>query len=619
MKKLAWLAILFSLIFPWNAFAQGEYQAVVFSPRLQEFPRVTTYLDVHASDGAFVHGLDPDLVFMLEDGKSIPVDELQELRMGVQISVVINASPAFALRNNRGQARYDYVKQYIETWALSQRNISTDDLNLFTNSPINQLHLSDSLAFQSAFATYQPDLRQAVPSLEPLTAAIQAAMDYQPDQPIEKAILYFAPLPGEEMTDTVRLDLISRAKQARARIFVWMIASQFQFDSPEAAHLRSLANDTGGVFFAFSGNEPFSEAQKLIDPLRFIYQIGYTSLVRDSGTHKLATRINLSESMITALPISFNINLQPPNPIFVGLPPSIHRSAPENSKNLLQDLAPASHTVEFLLEFPDGYTREISKARLVVDGSVMAENSIPPLNRFVWDLTPYTSTAPHELQVVVEDSLGFTASSSVLITQVNVTLPDQNPWMKFLTSGGIYALLVVFFLLGLLAARGVDNWRQYGALIRPKNYHPPQQVVVATPTGQMDMNYTEGSGLPSKFFTASLKLLNSEMQPVGDPPIYLEDEPVSWGKDQDRVSIWLDDDTLNDYHCDITRAEDGGYLLKDHKTIAGTWVNYAPVPETGHPLIHGDVIQVGDLTYRYEENPPRKQASVEVKPYNSSQ
>jgi hypothetical protein len=77
MKKLAWLAILFSLIFPWNAFAQGEYQAVIFSPRLQEFPRISTFLDIHTSDGAFVHGLDPDLVFMLEDGKSIPVDELQ--------------------------------------------------------------------------------------------------------------------------------------------------------------------------------------------------------------------------------------------------------------------------------------------------------------------------------------------------------------------------------------------------------------------------------------------------------------------------------------------------------------------------------------------------------------
>lgn len=619
MKKLAWLAILFSLIFPWNAFAQGEYQAVIFSPRLQEFPRISTFLDIHTSDGAFVHGLDPDLVFMLEDGKSVPVDELQELRLGVQISVVINASPAFELRNTRGQTRYDYIKQYIDTWALSQRDISTDDLNLFTNSPINQLHLSDSLAFQAAFASYQPDLKQSAPSLEPLSTAIQTAMEYQPEQPVEKAILYFAPLPGQEMTDTIRLDLISRAKQARARIFVWMVASQFQFDSPEAAHLRSLANDTGGQFFAFSGYEPFSEAQKLIDPLRFIYQISYTSLVRDSGTHKLATRIDLQESTITALPISFNINLQPSNPIFVGLPTSIHRSAPEDSKNPIQDLAPATHTIEFLLEFPDGYAREISKARLMVDGTIMAENSTPPLNRFVWDLTPYTSSAVHELQVIVEDALGFTSSSSVLVTQVNVTLEDQNPWMKFLTSGGVYALLAFFFILGLLAAKGFDNWRQFGALIRPKDYRPAAQSVVGIPSNQVDMNFSSEPVAKSEFFTASLILLNNEMQPMGDPSIHLQDDPVSWGGDQDRVSIWMDDDTLNDYHCDITRTEDGDYLLKDHKTIAGTWVNYAPVPENGHRLEHGDVIQVGDLTYRYVENPPRKQAVVEVKPYNSNQ
>lgn len=619
MRKLAWLAILFSLIFPWNAFAEGEYQAVVFPPQLQDFPRMTTYLDVHTGDGAFVHGLDQDIVFMLEDGKSIPVDELQELSMGVQVSIVINASPAFQLRNTRGQTRYDYIKQYIDTWALSQRNISTDDLNLFTNSPLNQQHLTDSLAFQAAYATYQPDLRQTVPSLEPLNAAIQTAMDYHPDQPAEKAILYFTPLPGEEMTDAIRLDLTTRAKQAGARIFVWMVASQFQFDSPEAAQLRSLANDTGGQFFAFSGNEPYSEAQKLIDPLRFIYQISYTSMIRNSGTHKLATRIDLPENTVTALPVSFNINLQAPNPIFVGLPVSIQRSAPEDSKNPLQDLDPDTQTVEFLLEFPDGYARDISRSRFLVDGTVMAESTIPPLNRFVWDLTPYTVSAPHELQVIVEDTLGFTASSSILVTQVNVTLPDQNAWLKFLTSGGIYALLVVFFILGLLAAKGLDNWRQYGALIRPKNLKPVQHNPPDLTVNQIEMNYPATSSASSSFFTAELKLLNQEMQPVGDPPIQLEDTPISWGRDQDRVSICMDDDTLNDYHCDITRTEDGDYLLKDHNTIAGTWINYSPVPENGHRLKHGDVIQVGDLTYRYEENPPRSQTPVEVKPYNSSQ
>ena len=619
MKKLAWLAILISLIFPGNAFAQGEYQAVIYPPLLSDFPGASTYLDVHAADGSFVHGLDAGQVFILEDGKSLPVDELQELRQGVQISVVINASPAFILRNTRGQTRFDYIRQYIDTWALSQRDVSTDDLNLFTNSPINQMHLADSLSFQSAFATYQPDMHQSVPSLEPLNNAIQTAMEYRQDQPVEKAILYFAPLPGEEMTDTVRLDLTSRAKQAGVRIFVWMIASQYQFDSPEAAHLRALANDTGGQFFAFSGYEPFSEAQQFIDPLRFIYQVSYTSQVRSSGTHKLAARIDLAENTATALPVSFDINLQPANPIFVGLPAAIHRSAPDDSKNPLQELEPKSLTVEFLLEFPDGYARDISSARLLVDGVVVAENKLPPLNRFVWDLTPYTTSGAHELQINIQDSLGFSATSSVLVTQVNVSLPELNGWTRFLTRGGVYALLVVFFALGMLAMMGYSNLRQYGTLLPSRSIRARAQSVAAIPSPAVDMMDPVRQTAQTEFFTAVLKLLDKDMQPAGDPPIQLEELPVSWGNDQDKATIYVEDDTLNGYHCDITRTEAGDYLLRDHQTLAGTWVNYTPVGEAGQILVHGDIIQVGELTYRYEENPPRKQATVEVKPYNGAQ
>lgn len=622
MKKLAFLAILISLVLPWNAFAQGEYQAVISKPDLSQFPTVNAYIDAHAPDGAFLHGLDPATVQVIEDGKSLPVTSLTELRLGVQVSVVINASPSFSLRNARGVTRFDYIKQYIETWAQSQRSITNDDLNLFTNSVINQTHLKDSLAFQSAFATYQPDLKQAIPSLDPLNNAINMAIEAPQDPPSEKAILYFTPIPGDEMTDTVRLDIITRAKQSGARIFVWMIASQHQFDDPQAASLRSIADETGGQFFAFSGMEPFAEAQTLIEPLRFLYSVQYISGIRDAGDHRLAVRIDLPDSLVTSLPVTFPISLLPPNPIFVGLPAEILRTAPATSKNPLLDLAPTSQGLEILVEFPDGYRRQISSSRLLVDGAVAYENLQEPFTRFVWDLSPYTSTGKHTLQTQITDELGFSQTSALLSVDITVTLPRQSGWIEFLSGGGVYLLLAGVFIFGVVAAILTRNWRETGTLFPKsggKSGSTSAAISIETETRSFQ-NQDEVKYEPQEEkFQASLVLLGRNMKPAGDPAILLDDTPVSFGSDRQRVTVWIDDETLEAVHCTIQLKPDGSYTITDHHSVLGTWLNYTAITADATPLHHGDVIQVGELSYRYEETPPRQASVVEVKPYNSKQ
>ncbi len=617
MRKLALLAILISLVLPWTAFAQGEYQAGLMNPDLSKFPIVSAYMDTHAPDGTFLHGLDPASVQVIEDGTSLPISDLSELRLGVQISIVINTSPAFALRNGKGVARYEYIKQYIETFAQSQRSITIDDLNIFTNGVVNQTHLKDSLAFQSAFATFQPDLKQTAPSLDPLTNAIQTAFESQENPPTEKAILYFAPLPGEEMTDTVRLDLITRAKQAGVRLYIWMIASQNQFDDPEAASLRSLSEETGGRFFAFSGVEPFSEAQILIEPLRFLYGIQYHSNIRDAGNHKLAVRINLPDTTITSAPITFPIDLQAPNPIFVGVPATIQRTAPSKSKDPIHELAPIQQLMELLIEFPDGYPRAIASSRLSVDGVVVSENKQEPFNRFAWDLSSYTSSDKHTLQAEITDELGFTQTSAILPVEIVVTLPIQNSWVEFLAGGGVYLLLAAVFILGVLATIGITNLREKGTLF-PKtrgNDRPGGSINVDQKerfsNSSADSTPTEK---PTRIFLASLQLLGRNMKPVGDPPIQLGLEPVHFGSDSQKATIWIEDDSLEGLHCSIDPQADGTYTITDHHSVLGTWLNYTAITEDGTPLQHGDVIQVGDLSYRYEEDPPRRVSTVEVKP-----
>jgi predicted component of type VI protein secretion system len=107
------------------------------------------------------------------------------------------------------------------------------------------------------------------------------------------------------------------------------------------------------------------------------------------------------------------------------------------------------------------------------------------------------------------------------------------------------------------------------------------------------------------------------MKPAGDPPILLDDTPISFGSDRQRATIWIEDETLEAIHCSIDPKADGTYTLTDHHSVLGTWLNYTAITSDATPLHHGDVIQVGDLSYRYEENPPRQSSVIEVKPYNS--
>jgi pSer/pThr/pTyr-binding forkhead associated (FHA) protein len=52
-------------------------------------------------------------------------------------------------------------------------------------------------------------------------------------------------------------------------------------------------------------------------------------------------------------------------------------------------------------------------------------------------------------------------------------------------------------------------------------------------------------------------------------------------------------------HAQITRVAGGGYLIRDQGSVAGTWVNYEPVPAAGRSLEHGDLIHVGRVGLRF--------------------
>jgi hypothetical protein len=620
MKKLAFAAIVFSLILslPWNVSAQGEqveYRAELFKPDVSQFPTVSANMAVYQPEGGFVHGLDRDSVFMLEDGASLKVETIQEIRIGMQVSVVINAGPGFANRNSKGISRFDSIKDYLNAWAEDQKEIAIDDLGLFTNSGIQQTHLTNSQAWQTAFATYQPDLKKSVPRLEELGAAIQNAQDTSASKPIHKAIFYFTALPGKEMTETVMDDLIDRANQADTQVFIWMLSSKGDFDSPESGFLRTIAERTGGQFFAFSGTETFPEAKTILEPLRFLYQLSYQSNVQKGGQHNLAVRINLQDATVSSTPTAFEIDLLPVNPIFVGIPAAIQRTVSNQQGESAGQLLPSNLLVEFLVEYPDHLERELAQATLWVDGEKAAANTAAPFTRFVWDLSPYQESGRHTIQVTVTDSLGISAESNSLPVQIDVIIPEPTSWQKIIQGQGIYFIFAGIFLLGLATAYLVIRVRargEPGILEKRSVSHGSTRVEQAL----IQSDPTQPPAEKGKK-QASCRLLTRELDETDEPPILLGDSPMRWGKARDQVTIWIDDDALADLHCTVAQNDQGLFVLTDNHTELGTWVNFQPVPAQGVVLDAGDLIQVGDFIYRFEEGSRSDPGKVTIIPYNN--
>ncbi len=469
MKKLFLLALITALVLPGQAFAQGEATAVLSAVDLTKFPYIEANLDIHGADGSFISGLTADSVSILEDGKNTAISDLRELKVGLQVTVAINAAPSFANRNTLGISRYEYLVEYLNLWAEKQKEITIDDLSLITNTGIQQIHLKDVTSWQTAFLSFTPDLKNSVPSPDLLGQAVDIALGYASDVPVEKAILYITPLPAAEMGPVLN-DVISRANQAKTHIFVWMITSKNLYTDPKAEELRQLAIQTGGQLIAFSGTEEMPLISTLLEPLRSIYHVITRSGTNQSGQHNLVGQVRLKDQTVTSLPVPFNITIEPPNPIFVNFPAQIIRSTTDTEKEQMDHLTPLDQLVEVIIEYPDGHKRNLTSSRLIVDGQVVSENTSAPFERFTWDISGYKSDANHKIQVEITDELGLTSRSIEVPVDVVIVLPAINRWADFLNGGGIYLLLGLIFAAGVLSTVLFLNWRSRS---RESGANPP--------------------------------------------------------------------------------------------------------------------------------------------------
>lgn len=625
LRLLLGLLILLSLAGYREAQAQTASRASLTAPDTSSFPTITTYLDIRDAQGNFIKDLQSSQVTILEDKTRLPVNSIEETHSGVQFVIALNPGPSFAIRGGEGRSRYERLTQSFRDWADANQGTSSDDYSLLTTDGTEATHLSSPAAWLSALEAYQGDLRNSNPTLNTLVQAMETAADPSQRPGMGRAVLYItSPLQGNLAAGLK--SLAERANQQGIRIFVWLVSTPDVFTTDGAVLLQNLAVQTHGQFFGFSGIEPIPDLEAYLKPLRDTYKLVYTSQAAKTGPHMVSVDVQLSEEKISTPLQTFTIEIEPPSPMFVSPPQEIVREDSPQTKGGQDLLSPTEESLELLIEFPDGFSRQILTTTLFVDGAVAFQRSSAPFDQLQWNLKNYQDSGDHQIRVEVIDSLGLKGSSSEVPVHITVkrtprtvvnSLSRRIPLLA-----GVVVLFsgTIFLMVMILGGRIRPQLKRQGSTrelqVRPmKSKEASRRDPVTQPVKAREESTRRLPGWmnrihwPQRKVTANsiafLTRLSTSEDEKFFAPIPVATEIITLGSNPLQSSLVVDDASVEPFHAWM-KKEGKSYRLADEGTIAGTWVNYTPISKEGVILEHGDLVHIGRVSFRFTLREPER-------------
>jgi hypothetical protein len=610
--------------------AQSGVSASITQPDTSRFPQIDFYLDVRDDSGNFVSGLAPGDIQVLENGQIVPVDSLEEIDPGAQLVVALNPGRPFAIRDAQGNSRYDFVRQSLEGWAGQAAGYDRYDLSLLATNAPESTHLSDPGDWLTRLEAFQPDMRAATPGVEVLVRALDVAVDAPPRLGMGHGVLFIT-APLDPSAATVLESQAARAAENGVRIFVWMVGSQNLFSSPEAELLQNLAASTQGEYYAFSGTEAFPDIEAYLRPLRSTYHAAYTSGLIGGENINLSVGVRVGGTEIISPPQTFSLAIASPNPIFLSPPDVIERTIPAGGDLEPEALAPKSQAFEILVEFPDGHERALQSTTLYVNDEAVDVNTVPPFDEFEWDLSQVLDVGAYTLRVEAVDVLGLSGSSVNTPIRIEIVQPAQDAVGVLSRNGTLLAaaaiimaggvLFLILIMGGRLRPRGAVAARPNGASpnrkTRPASSRRPTQpaktrrmmAMTAELPGTLARSKTRAKVEPKAYLT----WLNGSGNGKGKAePVPVRDRDVIFGTDSRGASLQLDDPSVERVHARLRQKRDGTFELRDEGSVAGTWVNYAPVSRSWTRLEEGDLIHVGKVGFRFHSSTPTRPRQTKV-------
>ncbi len=613
-----------------SALAQDGLSAYLTAPDTSAFPKVAAYLDVKDAQRQFIHHLQPDQVSVLESGNTLPIEEIEELHPGVQFVVAINPGPAFAIRNFQAVSRYDLVKEALRNWAQSRLGTTTDDWSLAINDGSSISHVADPARFIDGLDADNVDARAASPSIDVLAQAVALASDPTPRPGMGKAILFITSSVDGDIEQAVKT-ISDQARQQNITLFVWMVASSGALVTKSAQQMTTLASETGGQVFNFSGEEILPSPEEYLNPLRNIYRITYQSKANLSGEHEFLVQIQTGEEQVISNTLSFLADVQPPEPAFIApvmlierllidIPPDRDEAEIADGKNVADFLFPKEVALQVIFDFPDGRKRDIQYSALLVDGVVVTENTAPPFDRFTWKVDDYLTDGVHQIQVQATDVLGLTGESIEVPVQVTVERLQSDPWFVMRRNIPLFSVILVVVIgallfLALVLGGRVRPGAQRAASRRLKINRATNPISAASETNTRSLtgwvsrlqhpqiSHFRNHPVPPTAL-AYLQHVNDSDSAMDSPPIPITANEVSIGSNPDQATLVLEDTSIEGLHARLIHEADGRFRLVDQGSIAGTWVNFGPLPADGITLQHGDTIHFGRMGFRFTFQTP---------------
>ncbi len=599
--------------------AQSQAHVDLYAPDVSAFPKISALLDVYDSNNIFASGLKPEAVTVYEDGQPLPADELTEMMVPLQLVVAINPGPALDARDSQGLSKYQRLVQVISGWAQTQQN-NSDDMSLvsLSGSIISHAPLKDFIVSLNAF---QPDFRASTPNLQSLAIALDTASAQTPQAGMKRAVLFVTQHMDDATIANEIQPYIQKAQENNIRVYVWFVDLDAYFVTNSAAAFNALALQTGGSFFAYSGEEQFPDLESYFAYLRRVYAFTYTSSLKQGGAHTISVNANVTGTTAISAQGRFEIDIQPPNPILVNPPLQIVRQAPPEDPFNVEMILPTQQELEVIVDFPDGHKRPITRLALYVDGIVVAEHKEAPFEKFTWDLSEYKLSGQHTIAVEATDSLGLTKVSMGIPVTVTVIQPPtgmrallakyRQPFTVGVISLAGIVLLGFILLSGRFKLPNLGQRREERRVMEDPLMQPITPEVVEQPAvkeKKRKKSIVNGTSAGDKKSVTEAPAYLIRLQPDGKPaaanPIALMGAEIIFGTDPTQAQYILDDLSVASIHARLKHNEAGQFVLYDAGSIAGTWVNYDSITREGQQLTHGDVVHFGQLAYRFQLHTP---------------
>ena len=540
-----------------------------------------------------------------EDDSPTPIkpDSIARLEPGMQIMLAFNPGITMLYPATGGQTRFQVLRGALQTWAGSRPAGTPDTFDFLSGEQVILSSSDQPENWLLALQDYSPDLMASTPSLASLTRALDFATDPLPNPLSKRVILWITPVLPQPAIQAIP-SLAERAAQIGVKVVVWLAASAPtpQNEPVLWENLNNLAALTGGEVFLFHGENTPPDLESFLSRHRYLYQAAYTTRIRTSGSHTLQVMIRRGELELARQETSFDLKVMPPNPFLLSPVASINRTWTKETRDQPSVLQPDDCSMKIMVEFPDGHTRSLKSSRLLVDGFVVDENFEKPFDTFTWNLTGLTSTGTHRIQVEVEDELGLTASTIETLVDVNVEVRITH-WWDSLTKPDVQ-LTILVILVAAAGLAGIILLARRRPRRKVKLHDPLTQPVpglekpvhrVKPAAAHPTRNVRAGITPPA----AQLQRLDESGHPLVGDVIEIRRRETTFGSDPDQAMVVIPSPSVNPLHARLVQLHENDYLLADAESVAGTWVNYAPVSKLGVRLLHGDLVHFGRASYRF--------------------